>query len=106
MDVGIRKAVSSGFVILSLIAALLLVLFFSIYPFVDWADLFRVVSPQARSEAGHVLAVSATCFALNISMDVVQRVQLGLKQGYRYGLWQLVGNLAGFAGFCAVSGFM
>src|SRR5271170_1232273 len=68
------------------------------YRFVNWADLFRVVSPHARSEAGPALAVFATCFALNISMDVVQRVQLGLQQGYRYGLWQLCGSAAGFTG--------
>lgn len=95
---GIRKAVSSGFVILNLIAASLLLLFFSLYRFVSWADFFRVTSPQARAEAGPALTVFAICFALNISMDVVQRVQLGLQQGYRYGLWQLCGSAAGFIG--------
>jgi O-antigen/teichoic acid export membrane protein len=95
---GIRKAVSSGFAVLNTIAVLLIVLFFAIYRFVNWADFFRVVSPQARSEAGPALAVFATCFALNISMDVVQRVQLGLQQGYRYSLWQLCGSIAGFIG--------
>ena len=91
---GIRNAVSSGFAVLNTIAALLLLSFFAIYRFVNWADFFRVVSPTARSEAGPALAVFAVCFALNISMDVVQRVQLGLQQGYRYGLWQLCGSAA------------
>ena len=98
---GIRRAVSSGFVVLNMIAVLLLVSFFAIYRFVNWADFFRVVSPQARTEAGPALAVFATCFALNISMDVVQRVQLGLQQGYRYSLWQLCGSLAGLIGVLA-----
>jgi O-antigen/teichoic acid export membrane protein len=31
-------------------------------------------------------------------MDVVQRVQLGLQQGYRYGLWQLCGSSSGLIG--------
>lgn len=95
---GVRRVVSSGFAVLNAIAALLLLAFFAIYPLVNWADFFRVVSPTARSEAGPALAVFAVCFALNISMDVVQRVQLGLQQGYRYGLWQLCGSLLGFAG--------
>jgi O-antigen/teichoic acid export membrane protein len=95
---GVQKAVSSGFSILSAIAAFLLLAFFSIYRFVNWGDFFRVVSPQARTEAGPALAVFATCFALNISMDVVQRVQLGLQQGYRYGLWQLCGSTIGLFG--------
>jgi O-antigen/teichoic acid export membrane protein len=98
---GIRRSVSSGFAVLSSIAAVLLISFFAIYRLVNWADFFRVVSPQARSEAGPALAVFATCFALNISMDVVQRVQLGLQQGYRYGLWQLFGSIAGLAGVLA-----
>lgn len=95
---GIQKAVSSGFVVLSTIALALLAIFFSIYPFVPWANLFRVTSPTARMEAGPALAVFAVCFGLNISMDVVQRVQLGLQQGYRYGLWQLSGSVFGFLG--------
>jgi O-antigen/teichoic acid export membrane protein len=95
---GVRKAVSSGFVILSTIALLLLLSFFSIFRFINWGDFFRVASPQARLEAGPSLAAFATCFALNISMDVVQRVQLGLQQGYRYSLWQLCGSMTGFIG--------
>jgi len=95
---GVRKAVSSGFAVLNTIAVLLLVLFFSIYRFVNWGNFFRVYSPQARAEAGPALAVFAICFALNISMDVVQRVQLGLQQGYRYGLWQLCGSVTGLIG--------
>jgi O-antigen/teichoic acid export membrane protein len=98
-DMGeVRKAVSSGFAILNSIAVLLLLSFFAIYRFINWGNFFRVVSPQARSEAGPALAVFAICFALNISMDVVQRVQLGLQQGYRYGLWQLCGSIMGFIG--------
>jgi O-antigen/teichoic acid export membrane protein len=95
---GVRKAVASGFAVLNTIALLLLLSFFSVYRFVNWAHFFRVYSPQARAEAGPALAVFAVCFALNISMDVVQRVQLGLQQGYRYGLWQLCGSATGFIG--------
>jgi O-antigen/teichoic acid export membrane protein len=94
----VRRAVSSGFAILTSVAGVLLLSFFSIYHLVNWADFFRVVSTQARLEAGPALAVFAVCFALNISIDVVQRVQLGLQQGYRYGLWQLCGSVFGLIG--------
>ena len=94
----VRRAVSSGFAVLTSIACALLLAFFSIYRWIHWADFFRVVSPQARSEAGPALAVFALCFALNIPMDVVQRVQLGLQQGYRYGMWQLCGSAAALVG--------
>ena len=95
---GVRKAVSNGFILLGSIAIILIITFFAIFPLVNWGDFFRVVSPRARAEAGPVLAVFAICFALNISMDVVQRVQLGLQQGYRYSLWQLFGSTMGFVG--------
>jgi O-antigen/teichoic acid export membrane protein len=95
---GVRKAVSSGFAVLSSIAVFLLLSFFAIFWHINWGDFFRVSSPLARLEAGPSLAVFATCFALNISMDVVQRVQLGLQQGYRYSLWQLCGSTMGFIG--------
>lgn len=95
---GVRRAVSSGFAVLTTIAALLAALFFAIYPLVNWAEFFRVVSPVARAEAAPAIAVFAICFALNISLDVVQRAQLGLQQGYRYGLWQLCGSVLGLGG--------
>ena len=94
---GVRKAVSSDWPD-ELHCGTPAVVIFAIYPFVNWADFFRVVSPLARSEAGPALAVFATCFALNISMDVVQRVQLGLQQGYHYCLWQLCGSIMGLIG--------
>ena len=101
---GIREAVSSGFALLSGIAAVLLLAFVGIYRFVDWANFFRVASPQARAEAGPALAVFALCFALNIAMDVVQRVQLGLQQGYRFGLWQMCGSSAALIGvLCGIA---
>jgi O-antigen/teichoic acid export membrane protein len=94
----IRRTVASGFAVLSSIAAAILILFFSIYPFVAWDRVFRVTSPIARAEAGPAMAVFVVCFALNISMDVVQRVQLGLQQGYRYGMWQLSASAVALLG--------
>ena len=45
--------------------------------------------------------VFAFCFALNIPLDLVQRVQLGLQQGFRMNLWQACGSVAGLAGVVA-----
>lgn len=94
----IRRALSSGFAILFTIAGCVLTGFFAIYPFVNWANVFRVYTPVAIAEAGPALAVFAVCFALNIALDTVQRVQLGIQQGYRYGLWQTVGSFMGLLG--------
>jgi O-antigen/teichoic acid export membrane protein len=94
----VRRAISSGFAVLGAIAVVLLGLFAVVYGWVSWADLFRASSVQARAEAGPALLVFAVCFALNIALDLVQRAQLGLQQGFRTNAWQICGSLAGLAG--------
>lgn len=95
---GVRRAVSSGVAVLGVISITLLSVVYSTFRFVPWADVFRVTSLQARAEAGPALIVFATCFALNIPLDIVQRVQLGLQQGFRYSLWQLCGSTLALVG--------
>jgi O-antigen/teichoic acid export membrane protein len=95
---GIRRAISSGFFVLLVTAVILLMLFLSAYHVVSWADLFRVNSVQARREAGPATLVFVVCFVLNIPLDLVQRAQLGLQQGYRPELWQLCSNIAALLG--------
>lgn len=90
---GIRRAISSGFAVLTAIAVFLLAIFFTSYRFVDWSAFFRVTSAQGRAEAGPAIAVFFTCFALNIPVDIVQRVQLGLQQGFRTNLWQVIAGI-------------
>lgn len=97
----IRRAISSGFAVLSAVGLALLAMFASTFVWVSWADVFRVTSVQARAEAAPALMVFAFCFALNIPLDLVQRAQLGLQQGFRMNLWQGCGSLAGLAGVVA-----
>lgn len=102
---GIRQAISSGIAVLTLIGALLLVLFFSIYRFVDWGSLFRATSVTARAEAGPAVLVFTVCFALNIPLDVVQRTQLGLQQGFLTNLWEIFSSVLILIGIVAVVHF-
>ena len=97
----IRAAISSGFAVLAAVGVLLLALFASTFGWLSWADVFRVTSAQARAEAAPALLVFACCFALNIPLDLVQRAQLGLQQGFRMNLWQVCGSLGGLAGVIA-----
>ena len=99
--VEVRKALSSAMGSLTLIAIGILIFMFSIYRWVDWADLFRVTSAEARSEAGPTLLVFTTCVMLNLPAGVVQRTQIGLQQGFRTNFWQLIGSVVGLAGVLA-----
>jgi O-antigen/teichoic acid export membrane protein len=94
----IHHVVSSGLAVLSAIGAFLLVGFFCIYPLVSWADLFRVASPLARTEAGPSMAIFAICFCLNVPFGAIQRVQMGLQESYLPSLWQVCGAAVSLAG--------
>jgi len=94
----IRRSISSAFALLSLIAIALLTTFAMLYRLVDWGHFFNLSSQLARREAGPATAVFFVCFALNVPADMVQRLQLGLQEGYISKLWQLVGSIAGLAG--------
>ncbi len=95
---GVRRAISSGVSVLIGIGVALLSIFFISYRFVNWGNLFRISSSQARSEAGPAMIAFAVCFTMNIPMDVVQRVQLGLQEGFRTNIWQLCASLMSLAG--------
>src|ERR1700689_3291918 len=79
---GIKKAISSAFASLCVISGVLLILFFSAYGFIPWADFFRVTSPAARLDAAPTLMVFAICFALNLPAGIIQRTQQGLQEGF------------------------
>ena len=94
----LQRIVSSGFSMLTAIAAGLLSLFAAAYAFVPWHAVFNVQGELARAEAGPALAVFVACFACAIPLAVVQRVQMGLQQGFLASLWQCVGSVCALAG--------
>lgn len=95
---GMREAISSGFAMLSLVGLTIAAGVLAVYPHISWANLFNVKTAIAAQEAGPALLVFVLCFALNVPLGVMQRIQLGLQQGYYANLWQLVGSLCGLGG--------
>ena len=93
-----RAAISSAYVVLTLIAVVLLALMMVAIPAVDWRTFFNLQTPLAAREAPNALRVFALCFALNIPFGVVTRVQLALQLGFINGIWQICGALGGLAG--------
>lgn len=102
---GIRQAISSGIAVLTLIGALILAAFLAIYRFVDWGNVFRATTSTARAEAGPAMLVFMVCFALNVPLDVVQRAQLGLQQGFLTNIWEIFSSILILVGILAVVHF-
>lgn len=94
----IRSYVSSGFLALGGVAVLILIIFATLYQFVEWPGVFNVKSLAASEEAGPALAVFVICFAVAIPMSIVQRVQMGLQRGFLASLWQCAASLLGLLG--------
>ena len=97
-----RRYVASAAVILGVLAIALLIVFAGLYPLVPWPRLFNVSSDLAAREAGPATAVLAGCFAVNILLGVVQRVQMGLQEAYANHVWQGIGAIFGLLGLLAV----
>jgi len=91
----IRCYISSAFLALGVIAVIIVIIFFAVSPFIQWAKFFNVKSVLAANEAPIAVSVFIGCFALNIPAGIVQRVQLGLQLGFIANLWQTAGSLLG-----------
>jgi len=96
------NAVSSGFFMLSAIAILILLSFVITYPFIPWKRVFNVNSPIAVQEAGPAMAAFMACFAVNLPLGVVQRVQMGYQEGFVNSLWESAGKIVGLLGLLLV----
>ena len=102
MTVRPRPLVSSAFFMLTGMAVLILAAFALAYPHIPWARLLNVQTPLASREVGPALAALVACFALNLPLGVVQRVQTGYQDGFVISLWGSLGKILGLTGVLGV----
>jgi O-antigen/teichoic acid export membrane protein len=93
-----RAAVASALAMSGAIAVILMGGAGLAYPIVNWAGLFNVHSPAAVQEAGPALLMVLVCFAVNLPLGVVARVENGLQNGFVQNLWAAGGSLCSLAG--------
>jgi len=93
-----RRYVSSAFLMLSAVGALLALSFALIYPWIPWRGVFNVSSPKAVAEAGPAMTVFICCFLANMPLGIVQRAQMGYQEGFLNSLWQGFGRVLGLGG--------
>jgi O-antigen/teichoic acid export membrane protein len=66
---------------------------------VSWSDVFNVSSANASAEAAPALAVFVACFLVNLPLGLVERVELGLQEGFLYNACLGAMSILGLAGF-------
>jgi O-antigen/teichoic acid export membrane protein len=87
------KIIYNTYVLLILIAAILIISFVAIYPFVNWAKVMNVETEKATQLVGPLILAMVIPRLLNIPLSLVQRVQLAYQEGYNSHLWQSAGTL-------------
>lgn len=92
-DVAVRTYVSSGFFMLTGLAALLGAVFAAVYLLVPWASLFNVSGTLAMAEAAPTMAVFFGCFLASLPLGVASRIQLGFQESYLTAIWTAAGSL-------------
>lgn len=87
-----RKLVSSCYVILTVVATVLILVFAAVFPFVNWASVLNAQSHETMALAGKVVTAIVITKVLNVPLALIQRTQLAMQEGYRTNIWQCMGN--------------
>lgn len=93
-----RVAVSSTFFLLIVISIMLLLGFIFIYPHITWHNFFNVKTQTAIDESGPTMMVLVFVFLINMPLGVIQRIQEGYQEGYRFQLWLIIGSVLSLVG--------
>lgn len=91
-------AVSSTFYMLLSISGVLLLIFLIIYPFIEWQNVFNAQSKLAIEESGPTMYVLVITFLINMPLGIVQRIQDGYQEGFKFQIWLIVGSIISLAG--------
>jgi O-antigen/teichoic acid export membrane protein len=94
----VRRYVSSGFFVLTLVAFGMLALFSVCWKHVPWSSVFNVQTSLAQQEVGLAVAVFVACFALAMPIGIVSRVQIALQRGFLASMWQCLASTLGLLG--------
>ena len=99
----IRHYISTAYVVLSAIAAVIVGLYALAMPVIPWESVLALdSSSHARATIDHAMLAFVICFALSIPAGLAYRVQQGLQAGYAASLWQLSASLASLLALLSV----
>jgi O-antigen/teichoic acid export membrane protein len=89
----VRSHISTAFAILTFSSLIIGLAVVVAWPFVDWAVVFNVATPAAKSEIGPATAAAIIIYLLGFPLSVVQKIYNGLESGKLYNYWSAGGNV-------------
>ena len=87
------RIISNTYVVLWMMALLLLVIFLSVFGFVDWAKLMNAQSKETISIAAPVVFILVLPKIFSIPVAIIKRTQYALQDGFRTNIWNIVAHL-------------
>ena len=98
-----RTHLSNATLLLSAIAAAVGVIMVAAWRFIDWNDLFGVVSPMAKAEAGPAVAAALAIFLLQFPLGIAGKVYIAHQESRIANYWGGAGNIVGLLSLLIVT---
>lgn len=87
-----KKSVSSTFFMLFFLSILLFIFFIFSFKYINWSTIFNAKSLIAKEESGPTMFVLIILFLINMPLGIIQRIQDGYQEGYKYQIWLIIGS--------------
>lgn len=88
-----KKLISSAYLMLTVVAAFILIVFLVVFPFINWGSLMNAETESSVALAGGVVLAIVCSNIFNIPLGLVQRTQNAFQEGYKSSLWQCTGSV-------------
>ena len=92
-----RRLISTAFLIIVGLTALLAMAFLLAWPHIRWASIYNVASPSALAEAGPATGLFVACSLLLLPFSIAERVRSAFQSAFSHSLWVGLGQLVSLA---------
>jgi O-antigen/teichoic acid export membrane protein len=89
----VRRHVSNGVFVLSIIAGLMGLAVWGAWRFLDWDKLFKVGNPETRAEVGAAVATAVAIFLAQMPMAVTTKIYTAYQEGRLANYWGAFANI-------------
>jgi len=88
-----KTLISSAYALLSLVAAILLIVFLSFFHFLNWPSIMNAVEPETVELAAPIVFVIVLPRIFLIPVSIISRTQYAFQEGYISNVWEICGTL-------------
>lgn len=99
----VRIYMSSGVCLLAMVALATGLAAAAAWPWIDWAALFGVATPEAQAEIGPAVAAALVIFLLRFPLSITGKIYLAYQEGRIGNYWGVAGNVLSLTALLAVT---